>query len=211
MKRNHRNVAVAAALLAAAGIIFVISRSKTTEAAGAPAPRIVEVSTVEQRDLPIQREWIGALDGLVDADIKAQVTGYLLRQDYKEGSFVRKGQLLFEIDPRPFQAAVDQVAGQLAQARAQLSQARAGLVQAQAQVGTAQANQRRAQLDEDRYIPLAKQQAVTQQDLDNANQTNQANKAQVAAAEAQVETSKAQIEAAQAGVRAAEAALETAQ
>jgi RND family efflux transporter MFP subunit len=211
MKRNHRIAAVSAALLATAGIIFVASRSKTTEAAAPPAPRTVEVAAVEQRDLPIQREWIGALDGLVDADIKAQVTGYLLRQDYQEGSLVHKGQLLFEIDPRPFQATVDQATGQLAQARAQQAQAQAGLVQAQAQLQTAQANQRKAQLDEDRYIPLVKQQAVTQQDLDNASQTNQANKAQVAAADAQIATSKAQIEAAQAGVKAAEAALENAQ
>jgi RND family efflux transporter MFP subunit len=211
MKRNHGIVAVTAALLAAAGIIFVISRFKTTEAAAPPAPPTVEVAAVQQRDLPIQREWIGSLDGLVDADIKAQVSGYLLRQDYQEGSFVRQGQLLFEIDPRPFQAAVDQATGQLAQTRAQLAQAKTGLVQAQAQLLSAKANQHRTQLDEDRYIPLVKQQAVTQQDLDNASQTNQANKAQVAAAEAQVETSKAQIEAAQAGMQAAEAALETAQ
>ncbi len=209
MKRNQRMLAVTAAVLAAGGTIFVLSRSNTTKAAAPPPPRTVEVATVEQRDLPIQREWIGALDGLVNAEIKAQVTGYLLRQDYQEGSFVRKGQLLFEIDPRPFQAAVDQATGQLAQARAQLAQAQAGQVQAQAQLQTAQANQRRAQLDEDRYAPLVKQQAVTQQDFDNASQTNQANKAQVAAADAQVETSKAQIEAGQAGVQAAEAALET--
>jgi len=202
---------VTAALLAAAGTIFLVIRSKTTEAAAPPTPRTVEVAAVGQRDLPVQREWIGALDGLVDADIKAQVTGYLLRQDYQEGAFVKKGQLLFEIDPRPFQAAVDQAAGQLAQARAQTAQAQAGQVQAQAQLLTAEANQRKAQLDEDRYVPLAREQAVTQQDLDNARQTNQANQAQVAAAQAQVETSKAQIEAAQAGVKAAEAALETAQ
>ena len=211
MKRNHRIVAAVAVVLAAVGAIFLISRSKTTEAAAPPAPRAVEVAAVVERDLPIQREWIGALDGLVDADIKAQVTGYLLRQDYQEGSFVHKGQVLFEIDPRPFQAAVDQATGQVAQARAQLAQAKAGLIQAQAQVQTAQANQRRAQLDEDRYAPLAKQQAVTQQDLDNARQTNQADQAQVAAAQAQVETLKAQIEAAQAGIKAAEAALETAE
>jgi len=211
MKRNHGILAATAAFLAVAGTIYITTRSKTTEAAAPAAPRTVEVATVQQRDLPIQREWIGALDGLVDAEIKAQVTGYLLRQDYQEGSFVRKGQLLFEIDPRPFQAAVDQAAGQLAETRAQLAQAKAGLVQAQAQFLTAEANQRRAQLDEDRYIPLVKEQAVTQQDLDNASQTNLANKAQVAAAEAQVETSKAQIEAAQASIKAAEAALETAQ
>lgn len=114
-----------AALLVAAGFIFVISRPKTSEAAAPPTPRTVEVSAVEQRDLPIQREWTGALDGLVDADVKVQVTGYLLRQDYQEGSFVRKGQLLFEIDPRPFQAVVDRVTGQLAQTRAQLDEAKA--------------------------------------------------------------------------------------
>ena len=128
---------------------------------------------VEQRDIPIEREWIGTLDGMVNAAIKAQVTGYLLTQNYTEGSFVRKGQLLFEIDPRPFQAAADQAAGQLAQAKAQLAQAKAGLVQAQAQLLSAEANQRKAQMDEDRYVPLAKQQAITQQDLDNARQTNQ--------------------------------------
>jgi membrane fusion protein (multidrug efflux system) len=138
------------------------------------------------------------------------VTGYLLRQDYAEGSFVHEGQLLFEIDPRPFQAAVDQAAGQLAQSKAQLAQAQAGLVQAQAQVMSAEANQRKSQLDEEKYTPLFEQQAVTRQDRDNAVETNQSNKAQVAAARAQAETSKAQIEAAGAAVKAAEAALETA-
>jgi RND family efflux transporter MFP subunit len=211
VKRNHGIVAVAVALVAAAAIVIALSRSKTTAAAVPPVPRTVEVAAVEQHDLPIQREWIGTFDGLVNADIKAQVAGYLLRQDYTEGSFVHKGQLLFEIDPRPFQAVVDQATGQLAQARAQLAQAKAVLVQAQAQLLTAEANQRMAQLNEDKYIPLAKEQAVTQQDVDNARQTNQAQKAQVEAAKAQIETSKAQIEAAGAAVKAAEAALETAQ
>jgi RND family efflux transporter MFP subunit len=98
----------------------------------------------------------------------------------------------------------------LAQAQAQFSQAQAGLVQAQSQLAGAEANQRKTQLDEDRYVPLAEQQAITQQDLDNARQSNQAMKAQVEAAKAQVETAKAQIQAARAGVAAAEAALETA-
>src|SRR5882724_7215182 len=181
-----------------------------TNAASAPPPPDVEVAVVEQKDIPIEREWIGTLDGMVNAVIKAQVTGYLLTQNYTEGSFVRKGQLLFEIDPRPFQAAVDQATGQLAQATAQLSQAKAGLVQAQAQLSSAAANQRKAQMDEDRYVPLARQQAITQQDLDNAKQTNQSLKAQVAASKAQVETANAQIQAAQAGVVAATAAVETA-
>jgi membrane fusion protein (multidrug efflux system) len=188
----------------------MMSRAKTTAASVMPPAADVEVATVQQRDIPIEREWIGTLDGMVNAAIKAQVTGYLLSQKYSEGSFVRKGQLLFEIDPRPFQAAVDQAQGQLAQANAQFSQAQAGLVQAQSQVASTEANQHKAQLDEERYLPLAQQQAITQQDLDNARQNNQSLKAQVAAAKAQVETAKAQIEAARAGIAAASAAVETA-
>src|SRR4029077_1048792 len=162
------------------------------------------------KDVPIHREWIGTLDGMVNAAIKAQVSGYLLTQDYTEGSFVKKGQLLFEIDPRPFQAAVDQARGQLAQANGQLAQAKAQLVQAQAQLVQAQANQRRTQLDVDRYIPLAKQQAITQQDLDNATQNNLSALAQVEAGKAQVETAMAQIQAADAAVEAAKAGVEAA-
>lgn len=203
---NNRILAVLAALAA----MILAGCAKTTTAAGAaPAPEVL-VATVQQKDLPIEHEWIGTLDGLVNAAIKAEVTGYLLTQNYAEGSFVHRGQLLFQIDPRPLEAAADQAAGQLAQATAQLAQAKAGLVQAQAQLLSAQANQRKAQMDEDRYIPLAQQQAITQQDLDNARQTNQSLQAQVAAYQAQVETAKAQIEAAEAGVKAAAAAVETA-
>jgi membrane fusion protein (multidrug efflux system) len=170
----------------------------------------VEVAQVQQQDVPIYSEWIGTLDGLVNADIRAQVSGYLLTQDYTEGAFVTKGQSLFQIDPRPFQAALGQAQGQLAQATGQLEQAKAQLVQVEAQVTVVQANQVKAQLDEDRYIPLAKQQAITQQDLDNATQTNLAAKAQVQVARAGVETAKAQIQAANAAVEAAKAAVETA-
>ena len=131
-KRN-RIAGVAAVLLIAAGAFILISRTKTTAAATVPPPPDVLVATVQQSDVPIQREWIGTLDGMVNAAMKAQVTGYLLAQTYTEGSFVRKGQLLFEIDPRPFQAAADQAAGQLAQANAQVAQAQAGLVQAESQ------------------------------------------------------------------------------
>jgi len=208
-KRN-RIAGAAAALLFAAATFILISRTKTTAAATAPPAPDVLVATVQQSDVPIQREWIGTLDGMVNAAIKAQVAGYLLAQRYTEGSFVQKGQLLFEIDPRPFQAAADQAAGQLAQANAQVAQAQAGLVQAESQVDSAEANQRKAQLDEERYVPLAEQQAITQQDLDNARQNNRSLKAQVAAAKAQVETAKAQIAAGRAGVTAAAAALETA-
>ena len=192
-------------------ILLVATGCSSGTSAPVPPPASVEVAEVQQADVPIYGEWIGTLDGLVNADIKAQVSGYLLKQNYIEGSFVRKGQSLFEIDPRPFQASLDQARGQLAQARGQLAQAKAQLVQSEAQVAAAEANQHKAQLDEDRYIPLAKQEAITQQDLDNATQGNLASKAQVQAAKAGVETAKAQIQATNAAVEAATAAVATAQ
>src|SRR3984885_7230154 len=197
--------------LAAGLLVTAMGCSNKTNAAAPPAPPEVEIAEVQQRDVPIYGEWIGTLDGLVNADIKAQVSGYLLEQAYKEGTFVKKGQLLFQIDPRPFQATVDQAEGQLAQAEGQLEQARAQQLQAEAQVAVAEANQRRTQLDVDRYTPLAQQQAITTQDLDNATQNNLASKAQVQSATAQVATAKAQIIAAEAAVEAAQAAVETAQ
>jgi RND family efflux transporter MFP subunit len=206
LSRHQMWVIVCAVLL----IALAAGCSQGTSAAN-PAPTAVEVVEVQQKDVPIYGEWIGTLDGLVNADIKAQVSGYLLKQGYTEGSFVRKGQLLFEIDSRPFQAAHDQAQGQFAQANGGLAQAKAQLLQSEAQLAAAEANQRKAQLDEDRYIPLAKQQAITQQDLDNATQSNLAAKAQVQAAKAGVETSKAQIQAANAAVEAAKAAVATAQ
>jgi len=184
--------------------------SSAVSAPGATPPLTVSVASVVQKDVPIFSEWIGTLDGFVNADVKAQVTGYLIKQEYTEGTFVKSGQMLFQIDPRPFQAAVEQSEGQLAQTQGQLEEARAQLLQAQAQVAVARANQARVQLDVDRYIPLAQKQAITQQDLDNAMQNNLAAKAQLQAAEAQVETAKAQITAATAGVQSARAAVDTA-
>src|SRR5216683_1770599 len=122
------------AVLAAAGC----ARSSASADVGPPD---VEVAAVQQKDIPVYREWIGTLDGMGNAAIRAQVTGYLLSQNYSEGSFVRKGQLLFEIDPRPFQAAVDRAKGQLQQARGQLALAKAQLTQAQAQLAQSAANQ----------------------------------------------------------------------
>ena len=179
---------------------------------GATAPQPLEVQVVEvrQKDVPIYHEWIGTLDGLVNADIKAEVSGYLVQQAYTEGTFVKKGQLLFQIDPRPFQAALDQAEGQLAQSQGQLAQARAQLSQAEAQVAVAEANQRRTQLDVDRYTPLAKQQAITQQDLDNATQNNMAAKAQVQAAERAGGDGAGSDHCIEAAVQAAKAAVETA-
>src|SRR6266699_2848150 len=116
--------------------------SSSTQASKPPEPIVVEVVPVEQKDVPIYNEWIGTLDGFVNADIKAQVSGYLMKQTYTEGSFVHAGQLLFQIDPRPFQADLDQAEARLSQSQGQLEQARAQLAQAEAQVAVAVANQR---------------------------------------------------------------------
>jgi RND family efflux transporter MFP subunit len=136
------------------------------EVAAPPAPPKVEVVDVEQRDVPIYGEWIATLDGYVNAKIQPQVTGYLWKQNYREGAVVHKGDLLFEIDPRPFQALLQQAKGQLAQAEAQLS---------------------KTDLDVQRDTPLAKQRAIPQAQLDNDIQAKAAAKAQVEAARAQVE------------------------
>src|SRR5580693_2776115 len=126
----------------------------------------VEVASVVQKDVPILSEWVATLDGYVNAQIQAQVPGYIIQQTYKEGSFVRKGQLLFQIDPRPFQALLDQANAQLAQAQAQLG---------------------KTEMDVDRDTPLAQERAIAQSQLDNDVQANKAAKAAVKAAEAQVE------------------------
>ena len=214
-------IAVAAALILAL-LIFVLRSSKPAEAA--PPPIDVQVVRVEQKDVPVYNEWIGTTAGMVNAGIRPQVSGYLLRQDYKEGSFVKKGQLLFEIDPRPFQAALDQAQGQVAQfqgqldqansqvkqAEAQVAQANSQLLQAQAQLAQARANQVKTQLDVNKYAPLLEQKAVTQQDYDNAAQSNDVAKAQVKAADAGIETARAQLRAAGAQVGTAKATVKAA-
>ncbi len=206
----NKKIQICAAVILVAAALGTAGCTGTTSAAGSPQLPQVEVAAVKQADVPIYREWIGTLDGLVNAAIKAEVTGYLLSQDYKEGSFVRKGQLLFQIDPRPFDAALAQAQGQLAQAKGQLAQAKAQLTQAQAQLAQSVANQERTQLDVDKYAPLEKQHAVTRQELDNAVKNNLAANAQVDASKAAVETAQAQIEASSAGVESAQAAVEAA-
>jgi membrane fusion protein, multidrug efflux system len=194
-------VIVIALLVAVGG-----SRGKDSAPSSPPLPG-VEVAEVEQQSVPIHSEWIGTLDGMVNAEIRAQAPGYLRTQRYTEGSFVKKGQLLFEIDPRPFQAALDQAKGELAKAEGQVTQANGQLSQASAQLMQAEANQGKTQLDVDRYTPLAKQKAITEQEFDNAAQANLAAKAQVEAARAGVETAKAAIVAARAAVEASRAAV----
>jgi RND family efflux transporter MFP subunit len=161
------------------GLIVIFRPTKEAMGAASTAPD-VQVVQVQREDVPIYGEWIGTLDGLVNADVRAQVTGYLLKQGYQEGAFVKQGQLLFQIDPRPFQAALDQAQGQLAQAQAALA--------------NAQAVQRRTELDVQRYTPLAKEQAASQQDLDNSVQNNLAAIATVETAKAQIKTYEAAVE-----------------
>ncbi len=139
------------------------------KAAAPPPPPEVEVVTLAPTNVPILEEWIGTLDGLVNAQIRAQVTGYLLTQSYAEGNVVKKGDLLFQIDPRPFEAALSQAQARLAQDRAQLG---------------------KAELDVKRYTPLAQQQAISQQELDDAVQAKLAAEAQVRADEAAVQTAQ---------------------
>jgi membrane fusion protein (multidrug efflux system) len=98
LKRKLLVSAITVVTVAVLGAFILAGRS-SKPAQAAPRPLDVAVVQVEQRDVPIYSEWIGTTDGMVNADIKAQVTGYLLRQNYKEGSFVKKGELLFEIDP----------------------------------------------------------------------------------------------------------------
>jgi RND family efflux transporter MFP subunit len=193
---KFRHVAWASAAVLLVVLICFATRSGAKPTAQKAQPSVVNVAEVEQKDVPIYGEWIGTLAGQVNADVKAQVSGYLLSRFYKEGSHVGKGELLFEIDPRPFQASLDQAKGQLAQAQAQLGQY-------EAQLATAQANELKSQLDVEKYGPLAKAEAVSKQDLDNAVQTNLANKAQVQAANAAIGAAKAQIQASQAAVETA--------
>lgn len=225
LKNNKVLVSVVlVAIVLVLGGLIVVGRSGKSAQAAAPPPLSVEVVKVEQKDVPIFSEWIGTTEGMVNAEIKAQVTGYLLKQHYKEGSSIKKGQLLFEIDPRPFQAALDQANGQVAQyqgqveqansqvtqAEAQVAEANSRLLEAQAQVSQAKARQVKTQLDVDKYGPLAEQKAVTQQDLDNAVQANVVSKAEVEAANAGVESARAQLAHAKAQIVTAKAGIATA-
>src|ERR1700688_1501309 len=99
---------ISTALVSAVLLVNALGCNGKVRAAAPPPPSVVEVAPVIQKDVPVQGEWVGTLEGFVNAQIQPQVSGYLIRQDYREGAVVKKGQLLFEIDPRPFQAALDQ-------------------------------------------------------------------------------------------------------
>lgn len=141
------------------------------ETASAPPPPLVqvEVADVLQKDVPIQMEWVGTTDGSNNALIRAQVSGYLLTRPYTEGSFVKKGDLLFQLDPSKFQTVLDQALGDLAKAQAQFT---------------------KSKQDVDRDTPLAKEGAISQKELDDSVQSYAATKGTLATAKAAVEQAK---------------------
>jgi RND family efflux transporter MFP subunit len=158
---------ISTALVSAALLVLALGCSNgNVRAAAPPPPPVVEVAPVIQEDVPVQGEWVGTLEGYVTAQIQPQVSGYLIRQDYQEGAVVKKGQLLFEIDPRPFQAVLDQAKGQLAQAEAQMAN---------------------AELNVKRDIPEAEAHAIPQSQLDTDTQSLRGAKAAVEAGQASVE------------------------
>jgi membrane fusion protein (multidrug efflux system) len=146
------------------GLLAGMTGCEKAKPPAAPPPE-VEVTTVTTEDVPVYQEWIGSLEGYVNAQIRAQVSGYLMTQNYKEGNFVKKGDVLFQIDPRLFEVALQQGQAQLARAEAELG---------------------KAELDIKRYTPLTRESALSQEELDNAVQAGFVAKASVAAAKAEV-------------------------
>ena len=131
-------------LVAAALIAFGAGCREAGKGAGGPPPAPeVSVTTAIERDVPILGEWVATLEGFLNAQIQPYVSGYVIRQNYREGGFVHKDDVLFEIDPRPFEATLEQARGQLAQACGQLAQAEGQLAQATAQLELAQINVKR--------------------------------------------------------------------
>jgi len=146
-----------------------VSACKQKAAPAAPPPPEVFVADVVQKDVPVYQEWVGTTDGNINAQIRARVRGYLQQRNYAEGSLVRTGDLLFAIDPRPYQAALDQAKGELGRAEAAFTKSRQDVA---------------------RYTPLAAQGAISQQELDNAIQASRATRAAVDAARANVEKAR---------------------
>jgi membrane fusion protein (multidrug efflux system) len=164
-------------------LLALLAGCEVKSAPPPPGPPDVTVVNVSQKDVPIYGDWVASLDGFVNATIQPQVSGYLIKQNYREGSYVHKGDVLFEIDPRPFQAVLAQTQGQVAQAQGQLSQGNAQLALSEINVK--------------RDTPLAQARAIAQSQLDNDIQAKAQN-------EALIKTNEATIQASAAAVRQAE-------
>ncbi len=197
MKPHWKAAAAVLAVCAAISLAGCARKSEaTTQQRQAPPPAEVGVATVVQKDVAIYGDWVATLDGYVNANIQPQASGYLVKQNYREGSLVHKDEVLFEIDPRPFQAALDRTQAQLAQAKGQLSQAEGQLAQARAQLALAEINLKR-------NTPLAAAHAIPQSQLDSDTQAQAQSEALVKTDEAGIESSKAAIEAAEAAAEEA--------
>ncbi len=175
-----------------------------------PKPTEVEVASPLRKDVPVYSEWIGTTIGYVEAQIHSQVTGYLLSQNYKEGSLVGRGDLLFQVDPRPFQSNVNLAAARIEAAKAQLTEAKAEVKQAKDEIDRAKANLGKTELDVKRFTPLVSDGTISQRELDDAIQSNLANKASVAEAIDHYDRAVARVAKAQANVAVAESAYEKA-
>lgn len=223
MKFPETLIGLARLLLAAA--VAVSAGCRDAPKITAPPPPPVKVTPVVERDVPIYREWLATTVGLVTAQIRPKVNGYLTTQDYQEGTLVKAGDLLFTIDPRQYQNAVDQAQGKVAQAESQrkqaqaqlaenqwqVEQARAQVAQARSDLARAVATQRKTQLEVERYTPLVARGSLSQQELDNATQNNLANLATIGAETASVDKARANVERAQAAVDKARADIAAAE
>ncbi len=162
-----------ATILLFCGIVLLLPGCKKAQTTESPSPPLVEVAKVIERDVPVYSEWTASTDGFVNATIRAQVQGYLISRDYREGDVVRKGQVLFKIDPRSFQATLEQAKGQLTEQRARWETAKANL---------------------ERIKPLVEQNAVSKKDLDDAVGAEQATMAAVLAAQAVVDRAQVNLD-----------------
>ena len=173
MEDRSRSTRFRCAAVLLAGVTLFATGCRKGPTGQEQTPPLVEVAAVIERDVPVYSEWTASTDGLVNATIRAQVQGYLIKQDYREGDPVKKGQVLFEIDPRTFQAALEQAKGQLSQAKARWENARANL---------------------ERIKPLADLKAVSLKDLDDAVDNERESEASVASATAMVDKARLDLE-----------------
>jgi RND family efflux transporter MFP subunit len=208
MSRRLSTRTVLVFLFGAGSLILSGCSSKPASAdAGQQPPPEVEVVPVARERVQVYSEWVATLDGSVNANIQPQVTGYVVKQNYSEGAFVHKGDVLFEIDPRPFQAIVDQAKGELAKAESQVAQAESQVRQAESQEAQAAAQLGKAELDVKRDTPLAKARAIPQSQIETEVQAQAAAEAGVKAARANIVNSQAAVKAANAAVIAAKASV----
>jgi RND family efflux transporter MFP subunit len=169
---RRRILPLASSAMAAALVLAAMACNKAAPVMAPPVPEVV-VTDVIQKNVPLYSEWVGTTEGFVNAQIHPKVSGYLLKQNYKDGDLVKEGQLLFQIDDREYKAALDQALGNLAQVAAQL---------------------KRHQQDLVRYTTLYKAAVISKQEFDTQTQTTRASAAQVQAAQAAVESARLNLE-----------------